>query len=467
MSCYKYRKTIDPKCDDQPKCKWLVSKGCKNTTPLIKSKSPKKALYKSETIYGSNKCNKYRKTIDPKCDDQVGCKWVIGKKCLNIKDIKEDKPISSSNILYRRCRNIKNIYGPVSFNYYNFIVGGKEKNIIVLGDIHTPLTNKITKTRESDSIYYDEFIVDIIDKCQLNGKCLDFYLEAALTNDQGNPYKGGNFQSNILNFAKKSQFNDTLSYLRVLFYNCSNTKYNKNKDKCSLSSRITGLNYQHHIPINNLRLHNVDIRQSYKYIGIDDVKDDLFYSKKFKIFLSTPAIYSDILKYILNYRSKSRQDIIDLYSGVYKRDYILYIESLDKIKNIIQKELDKYESYKILPDDIDIRYLIYNANISTVYKQFLDIGQLAVDLYTLLRLFKKFDVSGKKKTRGPQLCKDEEDQTKIIIYAGNSHCNIYNNILINLFPNSLKFSTKSFDKIVKITKTNFNNFNEIMEDFCK
>ena len=42
---------------------------------------------------GGNKCKKYRKTKDPKCKEQAGCKWVVRQGCL------EDYSPASSSLL--------------------------------------------------------------------------------------------------------------------------------------------------------------------------------------------------------------------------------------------------------------------------------------------------------------------------------------------------------------------------------
>uniref|UniRef100_A0A6C0C4X5 Uncharacterized protein n=1 Tax=viral metagenome TaxID=1070528 RepID=A0A6C0C4X5_9ZZZZ len=44
------------------------------------NKSVKKSIKKVKTI---KNCNKYKKTKDPKCNDQSGCKWVVNKGCNN------------------------------------------------------------------------------------------------------------------------------------------------------------------------------------------------------------------------------------------------------------------------------------------------------------------------------------------------------------------------------------------------
>ena len=66
LHCKKYRKTKPPKCDNQKGCEWEVGKGCR---AVKDGKSPKP------------RCQKYRKTKSPKCDNQKGCEWEVGKGC--------------------------------------------------------------------------------------------------------------------------------------------------------------------------------------------------------------------------------------------------------------------------------------------------------------------------------------------------------------------------------------------------
>ena len=68
--CKKYGKKKDPKCDDQAECNWVKTKGClENSSRTITVKKPKK------------NCKKYGKKKDPKCGDQVECNWVKTKGC--------------------------------------------------------------------------------------------------------------------------------------------------------------------------------------------------------------------------------------------------------------------------------------------------------------------------------------------------------------------------------------------------
>jgi hypothetical protein len=58
-------------------CRWyLRSPKAKAKKAKNKAKSPKAKAKKLN-------CKKYRKTKSPKCNDQPGCKWVVGKGCIS------------------------------------------------------------------------------------------------------------------------------------------------------------------------------------------------------------------------------------------------------------------------------------------------------------------------------------------------------------------------------------------------
>lgn len=73
--CTKFRKGIDPKCNDQDNCEWIVGKGCVEKTEPKTKKKPK--------VIKRKNCQIYKKTKEPKCDDQDGCKWFVNNGCLS------------------------------------------------------------------------------------------------------------------------------------------------------------------------------------------------------------------------------------------------------------------------------------------------------------------------------------------------------------------------------------------------
>jgi DNA ligase 1 len=83
LNCNKFKKSINPKCNDQIGCNWTVGKGCLSSS--IKSKPIVPPSPKPTTISRTKtpNCKKFKKSINPKCNDQIGCNWTVGKGCLS------------------------------------------------------------------------------------------------------------------------------------------------------------------------------------------------------------------------------------------------------------------------------------------------------------------------------------------------------------------------------------------------
>ena len=82
LKCKGLKKTKPPKCNDQPHCKWVIRKGCKdkvNKSVVVVEK--KLQVKKSVVVNKRLKCKGLKKTKAPKCNDQPNCKWVKGKGC--------------------------------------------------------------------------------------------------------------------------------------------------------------------------------------------------------------------------------------------------------------------------------------------------------------------------------------------------------------------------------------------------
>ena len=77
--CSKLRKTKDPKCEEQEGCQWVTGKGC--TEKAAKKSSKPAAKQPAKKPAKKKPCSKLRKTKDPKCEEQQGCKWVVRKGC--------------------------------------------------------------------------------------------------------------------------------------------------------------------------------------------------------------------------------------------------------------------------------------------------------------------------------------------------------------------------------------------------
>jgi len=83
-NCKKYKKTKEPKCQEQVGCKWVVRQGChENEVDVPLAPEPKRVTKTPPSKPKSSKkpCKSYKKTKDPKCEEQEGCYWIKGKGC--------------------------------------------------------------------------------------------------------------------------------------------------------------------------------------------------------------------------------------------------------------------------------------------------------------------------------------------------------------------------------------------------
>jgi ankyrin repeat protein len=72
-NCRQFRKTVNPKCNDQPNCNWEVGVGCRRKRAAAPAPAPAPAV--------ATNCSQFRKTTNPKCNDQANCNWVVGSGC--------------------------------------------------------------------------------------------------------------------------------------------------------------------------------------------------------------------------------------------------------------------------------------------------------------------------------------------------------------------------------------------------
>ena len=62
-NCDSFKKTVDPKCDKQPGCHWVVRKGCLKDS----ESTPKKSKPKLKPALKPKNCRSLKKTIYPEC----------------------------------------------------------------------------------------------------------------------------------------------------------------------------------------------------------------------------------------------------------------------------------------------------------------------------------------------------------------------------------------------------------------
>ena len=460
----------NPICGDRPQCsvqEWINDKTGR-TNHLCRNKNAKPYVKRSR----SPKSPASRATIDKSpiskaTTDKLTAKTSTGKSPqppAKINPLLEGK--DGDSFFSQRCNNIQNIYGPKSICYFKCIINNVEKKILLLGDHHTPLETLIP-INDNKSIYYDEFIMDILVRCSNEKKCVDFYQEIQLTKKQGDPFSGGMYKSII----DKYQY-DTLNYMRNIFTDCYTKEYtNTSEQKCTVGnhtidpdgSLVILNNGESGVDLHNLRLHSTDLRLSEGFDLLDQVKITF---GSLNIILDD-VLYDELLKYILSINPyKTHKNILSMCPpNVDRTQFNDFIKMINKSKVKIETELQKFKKYKTI--NANIHEFIYNY-YSNKKKMVAMVSGAIVDIYTMLRMLKNFKTHT---NRGPMSCRQANSQNKIIAYAGSVHIDCYKYVLENILCEPI-YTQKNLASSKKILNFNPNsyftkNFNEIMIDFCK
>lgn len=295
-----------------------------------------------------------------------------------------------------------------------------------------------------DYIPFENYLENVINKTDV---FLDIYLEV-FPFDQDT----GKYNQNDYN-------NDRISKILEKTYECIQPT-TRDKQKCKLS-----------------RIHYIDIRKKtnkfneillffyyrnyidyFENADIEDLKlmieileyfldkDEL---KKYlkiqlinwsyiKSYLYKKTISIDLVKNIIKYFYEKMTIIVDKNMEKIKffsDNLISYIKELIKIKKFEQsEEIEELEDFiKMKLQYIDTCKRIYN---SIVDLYMIDIGTYYMDIYTIIRMFKKFNNLENQPTRAHN----------ILHYAGSAHTkNIYEFLLINGFEELERDSVGDFD----------------------
>ena len=348
------------------------------------------------------------------------------------------------------------IVGPVSMYYYRIPCsdGITFKKILLFGDEHTPITEKCYYY---DCIYYDQYINLIINKCQGSNKCIDLYLEKELTQvqmatDEVISYFGGSTIGDDV---------DTLGYMRRIFNDCSKKDYRESDtDSCLINSK----------QVNNLRVHNIDMR----FVGSSTLLTYEIMNSLRESWKLDRVGYDSILRYLLGYDDILEEEIELVFRTA---DLPLSHENLAQLRWIRNKTNKEYNKYKINKCSNLRPWTLretYYTNLIEKYES--SKGTIShihlIDFYTMLRMFMDFDMKDSKSERGPRWCRNKESQNRIIAYTGHNHTENYVEVLQKHFAEHLVFSINhNENKILEfkdadINTDGFNNFNDIIEDFC-
>tara|TARA_Y100000385_G_scaffold267752_1_gene304160 strand:+ start:4992 stop:6965 length:1974 start_codon:yes stop_codon:yes gene_type:complete len=357
-----------------------------------------------------------------------------------------------------------------------------KKNIIIIGDTHIPCNENST---HSSDIFLDEFIMDIIDKCKNKNLCIDFFYEKPLKPFQFGGYNTSNMSNSSL---------DTLNYIRALFHQCSSINYNSPEiDGCIIET-----NKSEFTKYDNLRVHNVDLRQ----IPINDDSESRVWLSIFQAPFTIEILQADesypILENLYIWILEGNKDKeppnipIIKENPLFNKTFKLIIAEAKKMIIKIHKERINYNANKIYnieyKDITDTFIKVKNELMSSKRVEFyVHLLALPVDIYIILRMLKKFSQESEKPKRGPKLCRNQNnDMNKIVIFAGDDHAIFLSKILEYLFNNSCKFIITN-DEILELRKKNkflntqkikinfdnnklnkyeFSNFKDIIRHFC-
>jgi hypothetical protein len=351
------------------------------------------------------------------------------------------------NLLRQHYNKIKldKIYGPLSMYYYKIVSPFGIKKILLFGDEHTELPSKCAN---HNCIYYDDYILDIINKCQEKNKCVDLYVESYLTKDQGGIAMNSKFVtetdslSYMMGGSDIGASEDTLNYIRRKFRNCLD-----NCDNCEINGN----------EIINLRSHNIDLRL---YQDENVFIELMEFIEEYDI---TESDEREIIQYLLGMKNNYLQ-ILSIINH-YKIPHNLTKIIINEIKYIRSKIGKEYRKYLLSRDTYfdktatDLREFYYDY-ITNYGDDKLVV--LLVDFYTILRIFMSFDLD---KHRGPSEC-TSNIQDKIIVYAGNTHIDCYTDILNHYFNKDLIFKVRAEEDGDGEKILEFKNF-EINKDYCE
>ena len=448
--CKKFRKTKDPKCNDQPGCKWVVKKGCLDKVPTGATKVTSRTNGQKKI-----KCKKFRKTKDPKCNDQPKCKWVKKKGCLDkvptgatkvtLSSISEHQSSSISNVnsssslapasnsfsssvaptgatkmvLSNSSKFVQQYTGPknryngkspklkdvkqlVSVVVYDLLVKNKRKTIVFFSEYHE------LKNSPQAKKFCDEFI-NFLRKNHKND-CLDVHFEWALTVNNSNDTPAGLSLNDMYALLADSNLvgNGLLNTYAERFI-----KNNKFKQ------------------IKNVRIHRDDLRHAYF-----DEKQTTNNYKQFYYELLTKemapgftdeviiALYFGIGPAAKNGNPNKKSEKIikkfikkveDEYDNVGKQ---ISYQELNKIRKKSRKTLTKFmKEFKI--SEVKL-YMTMKKSLAWSNRP--GKGNFSIeavnDIYSFMRMFRTFDESKRGNKFKP--C-SQDDQTNIVYISHFGH----------------------------------------------
>ena len=376
------------------------------------------------------------------------------------------------------------IEGPFYYANYQLEFEGNKKSFCIFGEKHIDTTGSCDEDRKSPFYTFTDFIENI---SKYSPSFSDIYIEEKMSRRRKVGEKKVSLDSE---FYDKNDFplemevilqemdifsisfedaqqrlkerlkgrlkldltvptdSSTLTEFRAKFKNCMQpSKKTRRTYKPSIDSednmRVSlRIGYQPIEECQLMRIHNVDVRQSYDF----NLEIPMFYviNRILEKYNNNPKIVLKVLRMVggsyqflidlissqLSYRDTPIQTYIEnFYNQIIKNDWIKH--ELDKvgnirikerivqfIKNKIQNLIDKSPSpiqdiaYLINVFDNPILSVIKVENLSRIKELFFDIFTLHMDMYTLCRIFKIHET---------KVLFQPQESTNIIFYGGATH----------------------------------------------
>lgn len=295
------------------------------------------------------------------------------------------------------------VYDPKSCPEYQIRNPKSGKCVSSRGVLGQKLIAEGSEVDEEKDVYLiHDYLWDLL---QTTDVFIDFFIEISA-------FTGEKYSRDIIDRVTH------LNWVRMRFKDCAQTAY-RTDDKCKLG-----------------RTHYIDIR----YIDFLTIEEDIIYIKS-KFRHAKRSNINDILS------DKKIQNILGKLQGSYN-EVLQYVKDSFKMNKHVQKEISRsymgQEIQKFIDREIDkmvsvdkwrhIKYYISKLLLDSASSDaiveiagklgliILNIAIIMVDVYTLSRVFKKFNV---KNVNQP------EEPTNIIIYAGNHHSKRYRKFLKN------------------------------------
>lgn len=360
------------------------------------------------------------------------------------------------------------INGPVAIEYMELNNG---KKILFLSDYHTMHKSACSNLPDkshlniNNSIDLNKLLELIINSLEIDGNCVDFFLEANHTFDKTG---GAHLQINkiennqkLINNLRKN-FHSNNDYLRVHNFDVSMFRSNDGlfsifmtilldiADKIVLPTSDNLIDYftklfhelitvqDEYSMINELILHNEKHFEQLNQ-NIEELNQKkVIYKAKFENEEYDEETYNLISEGLEEMIEKNEKQIINPFGiktklinilntddSLSNQDFLKkYSKYLNFIATKINKQLDISGMKKKIIEFYTDKLIKINSKIDssiTNPKEYLsNLRVVIIDLYTTARLFRKFDES-KKRT----LCTDENSMNNIIMFGGKSHIDNY------------------------------------------